>query len=166
MMRRGFTLLETMLASTISVFVFAAILGLILSVWMLTKGSSDQLQGALRARYVRERFFYDAMRVGDKSYGLISATNVIVTANEVIAQFKDGKKFPSDAPNSNDLLGFLDKTGSHEYRSRGASLQYVYLAVKVGKATYYDRMVVPVFGRYTQDVNDMAEIMEAFGGSH
>jgi len=54
-MRRGFTLLELMFATTISAIVFTSLFVAICGVFKLMKTSSEELQLAIHARVVRER---------------------------------------------------------------------------------------------------------------
>jgi len=149
MTRRGFTLIETVIALSISAIILAAIFTALSGVWVLAKHSSDELQGALHARSVRERLYYSLERDGERNYGLISATNILVCVsgapNELVAQF------PNEV-NCSVMLGagpFGLVAGS--VRSSDKALQSVYIAARPSaKATYYDRIVVPVFGRHPE----------------
>lgn len=187
-MKRGFTLLEVMLASSISVIVLAAVSGLYFSVWMLAKESSDELQGALRARAVRERLFYQVTNAVDRFdvaggalatnrvYGLFNATNVISGPEEILVYYATNANAVLNLPESllcftraADPVSHRDFDGlsieSHEpasdYRDPSDVLQFVYLAVRPSaRAVYHDRLVVtPSLGPEVTS----REIEECFG---
>jgi len=164
--KRGFTLLETLLACSLSVIVFAAIFSLLSAVWLLTKENSDELQGALRARAARERLYYACFDEGGAHKGLVSATNIHASASEIVAAYKGGFQSIRAVKPADLVLTQLDASkSSSAYRDADKSLQFIYLAVETGtqkdgkKTVYYNRMVVPVWGRHP----DMTEIRECFG---
>jgi len=153
-MKRGFTLIEMMIALSIAAIIMAAILGLLSSVWLLAKESSDELQFALRARSLRERIFYDLK----DGYGLITAPEIDVSAEELRAtlhQDSSGKKltFSSLSSEADEINAALDKSTSVSYPEETAHYRYVRLKIKNGTdenkrgyVVYHDRLVVPLFG--------------------
>jgi len=92
--RRGFTLMEVLVACSISVILMTAVLGLLFGVWTLAKEASDEMQGALHARALREKLFYhlkaeEVSAAGVTNvYGLVHATNILVETDEIIADLK------------------------------------------------------------------------------
>jgi len=181
-MRRGFTLIEMLIALSISAVILTAIVGMLTSVWMMAKETSDEVQCALSARAIRERLFYSLMDDSGATlgYGLISATNIVFSATSGMTAYPaDGAKphWTVDFNDSADQKHFsFDKSKNKlgDYRN-GEALQYVYLMCESGTkgnrgyVAYYDRLVVPVFGRGQRIVDADAartEFVRAIGGDN
>lgn len=160
MRRRGFTLIELMLASSISVIVMTSILGLLYAVWTLAKNATDELQGALSARAMRDRLVYHLT----DDFGLINATNITMSAGGLTVKSRDGvfSTAPSDKSNAaiSDIVDWspqgLDST--RKFRDSADHVQVIYLKKTNNKATYYDRLVLPMC-----QTNGIDEIRRAFG---
>jgi len=180
MRRRGFTFVELMIAMSISAVMMAAVGGMLMSVWLMAKESTDEVDCALHACALRQRLFH---RLTDKDGvvldvgGLSDATNILCCAEGAATSIVAA--FPTGAPWTVDLAGDaaavryfgLDaakrraadyRQGAHAGDAAPPALQYVYIAIEGrGRAVYYDRMIVPIFGR----TPDRQEFMEAIGGS-
>lgn len=169
MSRRGFTLIELMIALSISGIIMTAIFMMLAGIWTLAKESSDELQGALQARAIRERLYYSLLQTTDKktgvvsSYGLISATNILVSASELVAQFPNGKNTSVKAKKK---PYYLDSSTSRKYRAADKALQSIFISFKTSSnVTFLDRVVVPVFGRHpatAESAGEKDEIIECF----
>jgi len=158
--RRAFTLMELLIACSIGAVVLTSVMTMLTGVWMLAKENSDELQGALRARFVREKLYYGCFDDNGAKKGLINATNVTVSADELVAAFKTGQLSIRPVKPADLVIEELDPSDSNEYRDATTNaLQYVYLAVRTGSAVYYNRMVVPVWGRHP----NAGEMYECFG---
>jgi len=188
MRRGGFTLLELVLASTLSSVIMAAVLGLLYGVWFLAKGAADELQGALHARALREQLFYRlcTQKVNgiDNYYGLISANDISLDEQEFRAAYTEVRHnndtgldetvaIWSFATTPNDKAA--TKVGVSEIidwnptsfkakrtsSSASASIKKIYLKNTYGKTIYYDRLVAPLPG---DKAPTTTEIMRAFDG--
>jgi len=148
-----------MIASSIGVVVLTAIMAMLVSVWMLAKENSDELQGALRARYDRERLYYSCYDENGSHKGLLNATNITVSADELIAAFKSGTLCVRQSLPADYVMADLDASTGNVYRDPSAALQYVYLSVKIGSTVYHNRIVVPVWSRHPK----AEEMYECFG---
>jgi len=164
MTRRGFTLIELMMASGLSVIVMLAIFGMLLSVWTLAKGASDEMQGALRARVLREKLYYHLMTADDSAagvvnvYGLVHATNVVVNSGEIIVHLQsDGpvrhvtlarNDTDSDTRALSEAIDWnsLSAEGSKPWHD---TYKGIYLKVPGESMVYLDRLVVPAVARRT-----------------
>jgi len=175
--RRGFTLIELMTAVGISTIVMAAILAALYGVWSLAKDASDELQGALQARAIRERLYYGLVKdkSGDARYGLIGATNITVTSKKLVARFPDGT---TKTITSKATPFYLDSSSSRKYHASNMALQNVYLAFNPGskaskpdsnKTMYYDRIVVPTFGlkpAKAASADELDEVVNVFKNNY
>jgi len=166
-MKRGFTLIEMMIALSISAVMLAAVVGLLSSVWFMVKASADELQGALHARSVREQLFYNLTDDSGASlgYGLTSVNDIQFSGPTGFTAYKYEiaggvtnavAVWSVDAKDPTDCLRYCldpDKNKESDYRN-GEPLQYLYLKKaygekqKVGYVAYHDRLVIPVFGRH------------------
>jgi len=162
--RRGFTLIELMLAASLSGLAMTAILMALFGVWSMAKQSSDELQGALQARVIREKLYYGFVEYDGERYGLVNATNVTVTRSGLTAMFPNGK---SKSVSSKKVPLYLEQpsanSNSRKYHDSRSMLQNVYLSFNPGsratkpdstKTLYYERIVVPVFGRKISESAD------------
>jgi len=106
-MRRAFTLIELMLASSISIIVAAALVVAFGSVWHMMKESSDELQLTLHARAVREQLlyrldgehaglFYSKIRKGNAVEG-VSQNSAVVSIEVISPQSQNGTSASSSA---------------------------------------------------------------------
>jgi len=179
MRRGGFTLIEMMIALSISAVMLSAVVGMLASVWTLAKDSSDELQAALLARSIRERLFYALDDETGKSYGygLISATNIVYASASYITAYPScatNKIWTVDAAESARFAIDPDRKHPGDFLGDGSPFEYVFLKVKFvkkdrggnelpdapGNVVYHDRLVVPKFGKHPE----YGEIAEAFGG--
>jgi len=158
--RRGFTLIELMLAASLSGLAMTAILMALFGVWSMAKQSSDELQGALEARVIREKLYYGFVEENGERYGLINATNLTVAKSGLTAMFPNGK---SKAVSSKKVPFYLESSSSRQFHDERSMLQNVYLSFNPGsratkpdstKTLYYERLVVPVFGRRISESDD------------
>jgi len=179
MRRGGFTLIEMMIALSISAVMLSAVVGMLSSVWTLAKDSSDELQAALRARSIRERLFYALDDKNGKTYGygLISATNISYASASYITAYPScstNMVWSVDATESVRFAIDPDRSHPDDFLGDGSPFEYVFLKVKFmkkdqggnelpdapGNVIYHDRLVVPKFGRQPSKEN----LVEAIGG--
>jgi len=85
-MKRGFTFVELMFASAISLIVLSALIVAFGSIWTMMKESNDELQLALHARAVREQVLYrlDSGLAG-LFYSKFRSATEVVTASSLVA---------------------------------------------------------------------------------
>jgi len=183
MSRRGFTLIELMLASSLSLVLMTAVLGLLFGVWTLAKGASDEMQGALRARVLREKLYYHLASEEDASagvvnvYGLVHATNVVVDADEVIVHLQaDGAvRHVSLARNDSDRVTQTlsaaidwDSLRQEDGKPWHDAFKSIYLRIPGEAMVYCDRLVVPAVAQRTladaiSEATARAKIRGCFG---
>jgi len=173
MRRGGFTLIEMMLALSISAVMLAAIVGLLASVWTIAKESSDELQSALRARNIREQLFYSLADETGKQlgYGLVSATNIVYDGSSanILAYPPNENNTTNTWETSKSAVReryAIDTGRNLSEMSKVQSFEYVFLKVALGKtgkpgaAVYHDRLVIPKFGSHPE----CEDISNAVGG--
>jgi len=164
-MRRGFTLIEMMIALSISTIILTPIVGLLSSVWLISKEASDEVQCALHARNIREQLFYS---LPGRAYGLTSVQMIKFEDGEFRAYYRKNDEMPCWVANytsSDDVWRYAFDTGKTSgFRDEDSPLQFIFLKVcpqtkksgDPGYVAYYDRLVVPVFGKHPekQDLED------------
>jgi len=172
--RGGFTLIELMIALSISAVMLTAICGTLSGVWMLVRGSASELQAVMHARYIREQLFYRLSGSDGElvEYGLLSAKKIEFTPPSVLsAQPNDTTKEPWNINFATDKRYSIDvsrknNTDYEYWPGRGTTprkYQYVYLKVEDGKpekpgyVAYYDRLVIPIFGIHINNSNDLKD---------
>jgi len=152
--KRGFTMIELMTASTISIIVLTAVVGMITATWSLMRDSTDELQAMLRMRYQRTRLLYSASKEGYG--GLLSVTKIGLSSQYLGLTFANGKTSTAE------LKEFGLNTGDDAYHNKTmadpitgmqagmgdySGMCYVFLTSSCGRTIVYDRMIVPLFGR-------------------
>ncbi len=157
--RKGFTLLELMIASTISIVVALALGVFFVGTHRLVRASHGIARASLNLRAEREHLLFHSDHEGGNALwaGLLSAWKTealstkkvtytatgIDTSSGVSRHDRNGKTYPSDAvtPQTDEVeLGF-----SSGPVQRG-NLYAITLTHTVQGETLQDRVVVPIFG--------------------
>lgn len=109
--RSGFTLVEMILAAGLSAVVAAELVAIMVGIFRLEKNKMWNAEFADRLRIARESLLFKSVAPeGDKVYGgLLSATNIYRSGNQLVANFARTEKwkaaeFDSRARNSVDLF--------------------------------------------------------------
>jgi len=156
-MRRGFTLIELMMASSLSVIVMGVILVIFTSVLRLAKDASDEMQATLHARALREKLYYNAKTEDGIAYGGLWMAREVKASKFGIAadlRFATAEGNPAWLPGQTFSDQFTFESAS-KIGANGAAvdaahgLVYAYLTVEMGKKEkfkYKDRVVVPLTG--------------------
>jgi len=167
-MRRGFTFIELVFASTISVVVFTAILIAFSGLWQLVRGTAAEMEIALHARNVRERLIF---HLGEADDGF--EYDGLYTAEQISSSYQNGGKgvtarFVRNNRDANNLerkvLGGMmevlsrfprfeemQRDGAIDLRTDrrsayGGQILYGYLTLRLGKGArateYYERFAI------------------------
>jgi len=173
-MKRAFTFIELIFASTISIIVFTAIFVAFAGIWQLVRETTNELDLALQARAVRERLIFHLGEDEDhvEYDGLYTATNIRPSSDGVAADFipnvlgdeKDEKNYTHNPKRTclDVLTRFpyfegMKNAGTIALKTKtGGSLLYVYLTLKRGSGshvtTYRERFAVPIWSTKQGDL--------------
>lgn len=149
MRRPGFTLVEMMLATTLTVVLSAALATLFVGIQRLVRQSYADAALSLSLRAARERALFNAVSEGGSVYwgGLLSAKSVTLSGGDTVAFTAVGVQTESGASLSRSGQRWTAAAVGNARRTDGALALFALTAEKASAdETRAARAVVPVFG--------------------
>ncbi len=154
--RRGFTLLEMMLASAVSAVVAVALGTFFIGVHRLVRQSSSVAQASLDLRAERDHLLFHSVHEGGNAYwgGLLSASRLEGVSSSGVRYTATGVDRSSGHPMSRSGQSYPNSVAAHadvgvgfaDGDVRRRNLYAIRLTRTVGKETLAERVVVPIFG--------------------